>query len=198
MLVIRPRLYFIIFSLMNTIDIIFGIILILGAIKGFKKGLFVELASLIGLIAGVYGAIHFSYFVGDWLVEKTSWGEQTIKLTAFAITFIIIVLVVSLAGKLLTKVADFAMLGIINKLAGTVFSILKYAFLLSVVLMFVDAAGRYISIIGEDNKEESILYPYVQPFAPYLMPSILQKANENGIYNNDYEEETSSDAEDTL
>ena len=183
---------------MNLIDIIFGIILILGAIKGYKKGLFVELASLIGLIAGVYGAIHFSYYAADWLAVKTSWGEQTINLTAFAITFIIIVLVISMAGKLLTKVADFAMLGIINKLAGAAFSVLKYAFLLSVVLMFVDATGRYINIIGEDNKEESIIYPYVQPFAPYLLPSILEKADENGIYSNDREEETPSDAEGAL
>lgn len=190
-----PRCIFTIFSLMNIIDIIFGIVLILGAIKGFKKGLFVELASLIGLIAGIYGAIHFSYYAGDWLAAKTSWGEQTIKLTAFAITFVIIIVVVGLAGKLLTKIADFAMLGIINKIAGAIFSVLKYAFLLSVVLMFIDAAGRYVTLIGDEKKDDSILYSYVQPFAPYLLPSILQKANEKEIYNNDSEEETPSEEE---
>lgn len=167
---------------MNTIDIIFGIILILGFIQGLRKGLFVELASLIGLIAGIYGAIHFSYFVGDWLVEKTAWSEQVIKLTAFAITFIIIVLIVSLAGKLLTKVANFAMLGIVNKLLGAVFAVLKFAFLLSVVLMFIDAADRQLSIIGDDNKEDSVLYSLVQPLAPALLPSILQQADDRGIY----------------
>lgn len=167
---------------MNTIDIIFGIILILGLIQGLRKGLFVELASLIGLIAGIYGAIHFSYFVGDWLVEKTAWSEQVIKLTAFAITFIIIVLIVSLAGKLLTKVANFAMLGIVNKLLGAVFAVLKFAFLLSVVLMFIDAADRQLSIIGDDNKEDSVLYSLVQPLAPALLPSILQQADDRGIY----------------
>lgn len=167
---------------MNTIDIIFGIILILGFIQGLRKGFFVELASLIGLIAGIYGAIHFSYFVGDWLVEKTAWSEQVIKLTAFAITFIIIVLIVSLAGKLLTKVANFAMLGIVNKLLGAVFAVLKFAFLLSVVLMFIDAADRQLSIIGDDNKEDSVLYSLVQPLAPALLPSILQQADDRGIY----------------
>lgn len=167
---------------MNTIDIIFGIILILGLIQGLRKGLFVELASLIGLIAGIYGAIHFSYFVGDWLFEKTSWSEQAIQLTAFAVTFIIIVLIVSLAGKLLTKVASFAMLGALNKLLGAVFAVLKYAFLLSVILMFIDAANRQIAFIGNDTKENSILYALVQPIAPALLPSILQQADERGIY----------------
>ena len=78
---------------MNTIDIIFGIILLLGLIQGLRKGLFVELASLVGLIAGVYGAIHFSHYVADWLFTRTSWSERLIQLTAFAITFIIIVII---------------------------------------------------------------------------------------------------------
>ncbi len=175
---------------MNTIDIIFGIILILGIIQGLRKGLFVELASLVGLIAGIYGAIHFSYYVGDWLFDKTAWSEQVIKLTAFAITFVIIVVVISLAGKLLTKVASFAMLGIVNKIAGAVFSVLKYAFLLSVVLMFIDAADRQISFIGEENKESSLLYPIIKPLAPALLPSILEKAKEKDIYNPDKKEES--------
>lgn len=174
---------------MNTIDIVFGIILILGAIQGFRKGLFVELASLIGLIAGIFGAIHFSHFVGDWLAEKTSWSEQVINLTAFAITFIIIVVVISMAGKLLTKIADFAMLGIINKIAGALFSVLKYAFLLSVVIMFLNAANRRIGFISEEAMEESVLFEPVRSVAPMILPSILEKAKEENIYNPDNEKQ---------
>ena len=44
---------------MNSIDIILGIILIYAFYRGIRKGLFATLASLIGLIVGVYGAIHF-------------------------------------------------------------------------------------------------------------------------------------------
>lgn len=174
---------------MNTIDIVFGIILILGAIQGFKKGLFVELASLVGLIAGIFGAIYFSHFVGDWLAEKTSWSEQAINLTAFAITFIIIVFAISMAGKLLTKIADFAMLGIVNKIAGAAFAVLKYAFLLSVVVMFVNAANDRIGFVSEEAMEESILFNPVRSFAPIILPSILAKAKEENIYNPDTEEE---------
>jgi membrane protein required for colicin V production len=173
---------------MNTIDIVFGIILILGLIQGFRKGLFVELASLIGLIAGIIGAIYFSYFVGDWLVEGTSWSEQTINLAAFAITFVIIIVVVSMAGKLLTRVADFAMLGIVNKIAGAAFAVLKYAFLLSVVLMFLDAANKQLDIVSEEDIEASRLYEPVKMLAPSILPSILEKAKEENLYNPDEEE----------
>jgi|TARA_R110001632_G_scaffold161439_4_gene279865 membrane protein required for colicin V production len=173
---------------MNTIDIVFGIILILGLIQGFRKGLFVELASLIGLIAGIIGAIYFSHFVGDWLVLKTAWSEQTINLAAFAITFVIIIVVVSMAGKLLTKVADFAMLGIVNKIAGAAFAVLKFAFLLSVVLMFLDAANKQLEIVSEEDIEASRLYAPVQMLAPSILPSILEKAKEENLYNPDEEE----------
>lgn len=167
---------------MNTIDIVFGIILILGCIQGLRKGLFVELASLIGLIAGIIGAIYFSYFVGDWLVEKTSWSEQTINLAAFAITFVIIIVVVSMAGKLLTKIADFAMLGIVNKIAGAAFAVLKFAFLLSVVLMFLDAANKKLEIVSEEDIASSVLYEPVRMLAPTILPSILAKAKEENLY----------------
>ena len=50
---------------MNSIDIILGIILIYAFYRGIRKGFFATLASLIGLIVGVYGAIHFSYFAAN-------------------------------------------------------------------------------------------------------------------------------------
>ena len=173
---------------MNTIDIIFGIILLLGFIQGFKKGLFVELASLVGLIAAVYGAIHFSHIAANWLAERTSWTEKVINLAAFAITFVIIVLIVSLAGKLLTKIANFAMLGIINKMAGAAFAVIKYAFLLSVVIMFLNEVNERIGFVSEKAMEESILFSPVKSIAPALLPSILEKAKEENIYNPDKEE----------
>ena len=45
---------------MNLLDIILGIILIFSFFQGTKKGLFVTLASLIGLVLGIMGAIYFS------------------------------------------------------------------------------------------------------------------------------------------
>jgi len=161
----------------NSIDIVFAVILIFGLIQGLRKGLFVELASLVALVAGVYGAVHFSYFVGDWLVQKTSWTEQAIKLSAFAITFIIIVIIVTMAGKALTKIADFAMLGIANKILGGLFSLIKYAFILSAILMFLDAANDRIKLVSQETKEESLLYDPIQVIAPTVLPAILDSDN---------------------
>jgi len=56
---------------MSFLDIILGLLLAYGLYKGLKNGLFVELASLVALIAGIFGAIHFSYIAGDYLFFGT-------------------------------------------------------------------------------------------------------------------------------
>jgi len=109
---------------MNILDIILGALILFGLVRGLSKGLFVEVASLVALIAGIYGAIHFSNYASNFLENRFEWNEKTINIIAFAITFVIIVLAISLAGKALTKLADFAALGILNKLLGGVFGAL--------------------------------------------------------------------------
>src|SRR5688572_12092091 len=99
---------------MVILDIVIGILLVWGLYKGLKNGFFVELASLIALVAGIYGAIHFSYFVGDRLSERLEWDPRYISITAFLVTFLAILLLVNFAGRFLTKIADFAMLGFLN------------------------------------------------------------------------------------
>ncbi|WP_299213249.1 CvpA family protein [uncultured Aquimarina sp.] len=159
---------------MNYIDIILGILLLWGLIKGFSKGLFVSLASLVALVAGIYIAVHFSHLVGGYLEQYVDWGDGAMKLTAFAITFIVVVILISLAGKLLTKIADFASLGILNKLLGAAFGVLKFAFIASVVIIFVDAGNRSLNIIKQETLDSSILYSPVKKLAPMVLPNILK------------------------
>ncbi|MEP3837554.1 MAG: CvpA family protein [Algibacter sp.] len=158
---------------MSVIDIVLGALILFGLVRGFMKGLFVEVASLIALVAGVYGAIHFSNFAADFLQTKTVWEEKTINIVAFAITFVIIVLAIGLAGKALTKLADFAALGIINKLAGGIFGALKIALILSVLLNVFDKMNNTITFIDEENIDSTVLYNPVKSLVPLIFPNIL-------------------------
>ena len=164
---------------MSVLDIILGALLLFGLINGFIKGLFVEVASLLALILGVYGAIHFSNFAADLLQSRFDWSEKTINITAFAITFVIIVLAISLAGKALTKIADFAALGIINKLLGGVFGALKIGLILSVVLIVFDKMNRTLPFVDESELKDSILYNPVKSLAPTIFPSIIKGEDED-------------------
>ena len=169
---------------MNFIDIILAILLLLGLIRGYRKGLFVSLASLVALVAGIYITVHFSDIVGAYLAQYLDWGDNTMKLTAFAVTFIGVVILISLAGKLLTKIADFASLGILNKLLGAAFGILKYAFIASVVIIFVDAANRSLHLLKKETLDTSILYTPVKKIAPMILPTILKDQQDDTTQEN--------------
>ena len=159
---------------MNMVDIFLGALLLFGLVRGLSKGLFVEVASLIALVAGIYGAIHFSNFAAEFLIERLDWTEQTINLVAFAVTFIIIVLAISLAGKALTKLADFAALGFLNKFLGGLFGVLKVGLILSVVLLIFSKMNRTVPFLEDEDLERSVLYEPVKSLAPTLFPNFVK------------------------
>jgi len=173
---------------MAIIDIVLGALLLFGLVRGFIKGLFVEVASLVSLVAGVYGAIHFSYFMAEFLQSRTEWSEKTINITAFAITFVLIIIIISLAGKAFTKLADFASLGILNKLLGGVFGALKIGLILSVLLIVFNKMNNTITFVNEADIEDSILYEPVKSIAPLIFPNII-KADENSVLDQDTKNE---------
>ncbi|MBT8185490.1 MAG: CvpA family protein [Eudoraea sp.] len=160
---------------MAFLDIVLGLLLIYGLYRGLKNGLFVEIASIIALIAGLFGAIHFSYIAGNYLAANMDWNERFINLTAFILTFIIIVLVVHLAGKFLTKIADFAMLGLLNKIAGGLFGALKVAVILGALLIFFDRANSSLGLVKNETTEQSVLYEPIKEIGAFVFSKVLKE-----------------------
>ena len=159
---------------MGLLDILLGLPLVWGLWKGLKNGLFMEIASIVALIAGIYGAIHFSYITGDYLSERMDWDERNLSITAFILTFVLIIIVVHLAGKLLTKIANIAMLGLLNKIAGAIFGVLKVAILLGAVFIFFNRMDRSLNLLDEKIKEESILYQPNMDIGALVFDSVLK------------------------
>ena len=157
---------------MSILDIALLTLLVLGLVRGFMRGFFVEIASLVALIAGVYGAFHFSNFAASFLKERVQWDENTVNIVAFIITFVIIVFTIALAGKALTKIANFAMLGLLNKILGALFGGLKIAFVLSVILLVLDRIPGNIPFVQEDDQDESVLYYPIKSLIPKLFPNL--------------------------
>ena len=160
---------------MALLDIILGILLLLGLWKGFNNGLLIEVASIVALIAGIYGAIHFSYIAGDYLTEQMNWEERYINLTAFVITFIVIVIAVHFAGKLLTKIANIALLGLLNKIAGAAFGALKVAVILGAILVFFNRVNSNLKFVSEDAQNESVLFNPIKEIGALVFDTILRE-----------------------
>lgn len=168
----------IIFGDMNIIDIIIAVALIFAFYKGFTKGLFVEVASLVALVGGVFVAVHFSFFVADILSERVSWDENYISIASFAITFAGFVVAISMLGKALTKIADFAALGFVNKLFGGVFGLLKSALIMSVLLVFFTKANQTVRIVDQETLNNSTLYQPIKNIVPYMFPTLFDDIKE--------------------
>jgi membrane protein required for colicin V production len=163
---------------LNLLDIILGLLLVYGLYKGFKNGLFVEIASLAAIIIGLYGAIQFSYLTGNYLSQNMDWDENYIKLTAFIITFVAIVILVNMAGKILTKIANFAMLGLINRLTGGLFGVLKTAVIIGTLLYFFESASASLDLIENKTVAESILYKPVRDIGALVFGNVIEVFND--------------------
>lgn len=162
-------------SFMGFLDIILGMLLAYGLYKGLKNGFFVEIASLVALIAGLFGAIHFSYIVGDYLSEKLNWEEQYVKLISFIITFVIIVLLIHMVGKFMSKVTDFTLLGILNKIAGGIFGALKTAVIVGALLIYFDKVNSSAQIIKPDTIGSSMLYRPLKDIGGFVFGKVLNR-----------------------
>jgi membrane protein required for colicin V production len=92
---------------------------------------------------------------------------------AFAGTFIIIVIALVLLGKALTTIAETIMLGFFNKILGAVFGVLKYALILSVVLIIFSEFNKTFKFMDKSKTRNSVLYEPIKNLAPYIFPKLV-------------------------
>ena len=167
---------------MNYFDIIIGIVLVLAVIKGFKNGLVMELASLIALILGVIGAIFLSSWAEAFL--RQWWNFRYLGAIAFLITFIGIVIGTHLLARLIDQMIKLAALSAINRITGAVFSLLKYAFIISILLSVLEFFNWDGAIIPESQQSTSRLYQPLSKFAPSIFPYLKFEKGINNILPN--------------
>ncbi len=158
---------------MIFIDIVFAVLLGFAVYKGFKNGFFVEVASFIGLLLGIYVALKFSNWMGTVFLDIfPTWHSKYITITAFILTFILVLIGIHLSAKVLTKIFNGAFLGGINKIAGVIFSLLKMILTLSVVLFIVEKINIDNLLIAEETQEHSLFYHPIQNTAKTIYPTI--------------------------
>ena len=163
---------------MPVIDILLLTAIGFGVVRGLYKGLFVEIATLLALVLGAYGAAYFGNYASDFLLSHLDWSEKTIAISAFVITFVVIVIAISLAGKALTKLASFAALGLLNKILGGVFGGLKIALICSLLILVAETFNGPISIIPTEKIHASTLYKPVQLLAPAILPAFMSRTQD--------------------
>ena len=172
---------------MNYLDIIIAIILLLFGVKGFRKGLIIEVVTLLAFAVGIYGAMHFSDFTAEHLKEFMEINPKYLNTTAFVLTFILLVILVNIIGRMVTKLIQAMNLGFFNKLGGAVFGMAKGVLLCSIMVMVLNNF-QLIGIVKSEVREQSKLYPYIEETVPYVYRGFdLVKGYVNDLQNEEEE-----------
>lgn len=152
------------------LDIIIVIPILWGMFRGFKRGLIIELCTLMALVLGVYGAASFGDMAGAYLQSEFNTDPRISLVLAFSIVFIIIVVAVFIFGKILEGLIKMVALGIINKLFGLLFGMLKFALIVSGLFFIINGFPLSEKLISHKWKSDSLLYQPIASIAPKLFP----------------------------
>ncbi len=151
---------------MNILDLIILIPVVWGAIRGFSKGLVMELATLIGMVLGILGAFHFSGSLGNLLGDYLTLGPTAMKILSYTLIFFGVLLISWIIGKIITKVIDMVMLGWLNKILGAVFGLLKGVIIAALLLMIIVFFDKNEKILTRQAKEKSMFFQALSKVVP--------------------------------
>ena len=151
----------------SYIDLIILVPILFGLYKGFTKGLILSLATLIGMFLGIYGGVQFSHITSQYLYKEFN---IDIPLVAFAVTFLVIMIVVYLLGKLITKFVDVIALGVFNKIGGALFGAGRMILILTVLLLFFENANAAFQLVKQEIIDDSQLYGLLKDSSEVIFP----------------------------
>ena len=142
----------------------------LGAVVGFSKGFIRQLASVVGLVAGLLVARALYASVGEKLAMETSLTFA--RGLAFLLIWLVVPVGLSLAATLLTKAVDSIHLGFVNRWLGAGLGALKYILLISLVIALIEYIDSEDSLIQSTKKKESVLYYSMESLSGVFIPVI--------------------------
>jgi len=155
---------------MNWFDLVVVILVLITLVKGFFSGLVMQIASLAGLILGAIFAGQLSGLIAPKLIELTNASPHIIGPLSYIVAFILIIVALFFAGKLIESFVDALKMTILNRLAGAIFCCAKWVVLFSILLnLFVEFDQNKV-YIKEDVRENSHTYHYITEISRTVIP----------------------------
>jgi len=147
------------------------------------------ISSLAALVLGIIGAIKLRPVFASLLDSVFSISPEYMNIIAFAVAFVLIVIVVHLAAYLVEKLVKAVALSFVNRLLGMTFGLLVTAFVISMILWPINEVNEQKQIIKPERIEGSLLYKPLSAFAPAIFPYLnkdelkeyVPKKKEKGI-----------------
>jgi membrane protein required for colicin V production len=152
----------------NHLDILIAAFIAFGAYKGYKNGLVMEVATLVGLILGVYLAIIASDIVGLVVKGMVDWNPLPFQVIAFLLVFALVTFSLKFVAILVEKVFKVLLVNFINKLAGLILGAFKFAIIAGIALLLIASTG--IKLFPESTRTDSLAYSSVTKLVNNIFP----------------------------
>lgn len=155
----------------SIIDLIMVLVLVVGAINGFRKGVLSQVGLVMGVVVGVWLAFHIGSQVSEWIGVKMS------DLVAYILVFVVAIVAMWLLTKLLDGVLKSVGLGIYNRLCGAAVSLVLSSMILSLAFGFFEKCNNALKMVEPEVLEESVIAPVVTAVADVVFP-YLERAKD--------------------
>ena len=137
---------------MNLIDLIIIAIIGFGIIRGYSKGLIIELSSFFGIFISFFIAGNVDNLLSKEISAFISVNSDFLNTISFIIIFILSYLLIIYVAKGFTKLAKVVYLGLLNSLLGGVFGGLKLLLILLIITKIIFSLNLLSnSIISESS-----------------------------------------------
>ncbi len=163
---------------MSQLDIYILIAAGIFAIRGLMKGFIVSIASLAGLVLGFYVALRFSWYLEGVLSNATGSNSMMIHIMAFALSYMLVIILVYIIGRSLQKIVELTPLGCVNRGAGFLFGLFKGLVLVSAVIYLIEIVDMNSVFLKKEKKEASVLYIPIAKLVPSLVPEVKEGMQE--------------------
>lgn len=164
---------------MSYIDIFLVLIIGWGAYNGFLKGVIKELSSVVGIIFGIYLAKNYYTYLDQKLYLIFESEADYISLISAIIILLSTIMIFKIAARFITKFLKLIALGLLNKIIGGLFGILKSILILCLIIFVFSKINQATGIIDKAKLEESILYSEIEKINKIIIENdYLEKGNE--------------------
>ena len=124
---------------MSTLDIIILVCFVPAIVRGIQRGFIAQVVSLVSVVLGIWLAFQFSEIVCEWLRQYLpNLSETILHIIGFVLILAVVALLFHLVGKLILRIFKAVDLGWFNWILGIIFSLLKAALVIGLVLVLFD------------------------------------------------------------
>jgi membrane protein required for colicin V production len=152
----------------NGVDLILVLVLALFGLRGFFRGLFREILSVAGLIAGFMLAVAFLQPVAAYAAGFWKMPPLILKGLIFVLIFFLVYFLFNLVGWLLHRSERLLFLKTVNRAGGVAMGLAKGAAIVALVIFFLSDAA-WLPKTGQENLHGSYLVLPLSRFAERLV-----------------------------